>query len=343
MKQYLDIRRILALCIAMQGIFLNTLNGQDPLFSQYYSQAIHINPGFAGISFAPRFEVAYRNQWPLVHRSFAGYVTYSLSYDQFFKDYNSGLGIQILADNSGGGLLKSWKIAGTYGYQARISGNNFLRGGIELGLVRTSYDWDKYIFSDQIDPEFGPISPGGNPFPTGEIRPDQTELSYLDIGTGMLFYNPHFNFGISAKHLNTPKNDILKVNGSSYSGIPIRWVFHGGFQWDLSRSSRINSILSPGFMLAVQSKFLQLNIGTQYQISKLFAGLWYRYAKQNPDAIIGVFGIKSGAWKIGYSFDFTLSDLGIEQGGSHELSLGIYLSEIMREKANISDCFEAFR
>lgn len=319
------------------------VNGQDPLFSQYYAQPMHINPGFAGISYAPRIEMVYRNQWPSIDQSFAGYVTSAISYDQFFKKYNSGLGIQLLADNSGSGLLKSWKFAATYGYQARISGDNFLRGGIELGYVKTSYDWDKFIFGDQLNEEFGPISPGGTPYPTGEIRPDQTQVSYLDIGTGLLYYNPYFNIGISAKHINTPRNDILKINGSSYSGIPIRWVFHGSIQWDLSRSSRVKSILSPAFMIASQSKFLQLNIGTQYQLSTVFAGIWYRYTRKNPDALIGLIGIKKGAWKFGYSFDFTISDLGINQGGTHEVSLGIYLDEIIKEKPNIQDCFEAFR
>ena len=343
MKKYLSIWFNGVLSVLCWVVISTSIYGQDPLFSQYYAQPMHINPGFAGISYAPRIEMVYRNQWPLIQGSFTGYVTSAISYDQFFKKYNSGIGIQLLADNSGGGLLKSWKIAGTYGYQARIDDDNFLRGGIELGFVQTSYDWEKFIFGDQLNEEFGPISPGGTPYPTGEIRPDQTQLTYLDIGTGLLYYNPYFNLGISAKHINTPRNDILKINGSSYSGIPIRWVIHGSMQWDLSKSSRVKSILSPALMIATQSKFLQVNIGAQYQISTIFAGVWYRHTRKNPDAIIGVFGFKKGAWKLGYSFDYTLSDLGIDQGGSHELSLGIYLDEILKEKPNIQDCFEAFR
>lgn len=316
---------------------------QDPLFSQYYSQPMHINPGFAGISYAPRIEMMYRNQWPQLEKSFAGYVTYALSYDQYFKKYNSGIGIQLLADDDGGGLIKTWKLATTYGYQARISRNNYLRGGIELGFVQTSYAWEKFIFRDQIDPQFGPISPGGTPYPSAEVRPSQTSPSYLDIGTGLLYYNPYFNIGVSAKHINTPRNDILKINGSAYSGIPIRWILHGSVEFDMSKSAKVTSILSPAIMIASQSEFFQLNIGAQYQISTVFAGVWYRQTRKNPDALIGVIGFKKGAWKLGYSFDFTLSDLGIAQGGSHEISLGIFLDQVIKEKLNIQDCFEAFR
>ncbi|HEX5625148.1 MAG TPA: PorP/SprF family type IX secretion system membrane protein, partial [Saprospiraceae bacterium] len=256
---------------------------------------------------------------------------------------NSGIGFQLQADDAGGGLLKTIKAAGTYGYQARISEKNYLRGGIELGWVQTNYDWDRLVFGDQLDPEFGPISPGGTPYPTGEIRPDKTQVSYLDIGTGLLYYNPLFNIGVSAKHINTPQNDILKINPTSYTGIPVRWVVHGSMQLDLDRRRSRTALLSPAFLLARQSGFFQLNLGAQMQFSTVFAGLWYRQARQNPDALIGVFGFKKGLWKMAYSFDYTLSSLGISQGGSHEISMGIYLDEIYREKPDINDCFEAFR
>lgn len=146
-------------CLSLLGISMNSF-GQDPLFSQYYAQALHINPGFAGISYAPRFELIYRNQWPLIQNSAGGYVTYAVSYDQFFKNINSGIGFQLLADDAGGGLLKTLKAAATYGYQAQISDDNYLRGGIEVGFVQTNYAWDKFIFGDQLDPEFGSVSPG---------------------------------------------------------------------------------------------------------------------------------------------------------------------------------------
>jgi type IX secretion system PorP/SprF family membrane protein len=343
MVKYLRIRLKQLICVLFGLFFSIHLNAQDPLFSQYYAQALHINPGFAGISHAPRFESVYRNQWPSVDRPYAGYVTYSLSYDQYFNKSNSGLGIQLIGDDAGNGFLKTWKLAGTYGYQMKINKRNYLRGGIELGYVKSSYAWEKFIFGDQLDPEFGAISPGGTPYPSGEIRPDQTDAGYLDISTGILYFNPVFNIGISAKHINTPQNDILKINSTSYSGIPIRWVVHGGLQLNLSNRPRDISVLSPAIMIATQSEFFQLNVGAQYQFSTVFAGMWYRHTRKNPDALIGQIGFKKGVWKFGYSYDFTISELGINQGGSHEISIGIYLDAIIKEKLDIQDCFQAFR
>lgn len=317
--------------------------GQDPLFSQFYAMPLHLNPGFSGISYAPRLALVYRNQWPQAQSGSAAYVTYGVSYDQFFKDINSGIGFHVLADDAGGGLIKTIKTGFTYGYQTKIDRDNYLRGGIEIGWVQTRYAWDKFIFGDQLDPEFGNISPGGTPIPTTELRPDKVQASYLDIGTGLLYFNPNFNIGFSAKHINTPSNDILKVNSSSYSGLPIRWVLHGNARVDLGGSYRRKSSLSPAFLLAIQSGFLQINAGAQYQFSTVFAGLWYRHARRNADAAIGVIGVRKGVWKFAYSFDYTLSSLGIDLGGSHELSIGISLDEVIRQKVDISDCFEAFR
>ncbi|MBP8726342.1 MAG: PorP/SprF family type IX secretion system membrane protein [Saprospiraceae bacterium] len=317
--------------------------GQDPLFSQYYAMPMHINPGFAGISYAPHVEMVYRNQWPLVSQGGPAYVTYALSYDQYFEKYNSGFGVQLLADDAGAGLLKTIKGAITYGYQARMARESYLRGGLELGWAQTRYDWDRFVFGDQLDPEFGAISPGGTPYPTEELRPDRTQASYFDMGTGLLFFTPLFNIGISAKHINSPSTEILDNGGFDVPGIPVRWIMHGSARFGLGRRPGSAGYLAPAFLLASQSSFFQANIGTSYELSTVFAGLWYRYAKGNSDAAIATIGYRKGAWRFAYSFDYTLSDLGLRQGGSHELSIGIFMEEVRRRKVNISDCFEAFR
>lgn len=320
---------------------VKTGQAQDPLFSQYYAMPMHINPGFSGISYAPHVEMVYRNQWPVLNPTAPAYVTYALSYDQFFKSANSGIGFQLLADDAGGGLLKTIKGAFTYGYQVMMQKNQYLRGGIELGFVQTRYGWDKFIFGDQLHPEFGLLSPGGTPILSQEIRPDKVQASYLDIGTGLLYFTPDWNVGLSAKHINAPSNDILKVNASAYNGIPIRWVLHGSGRWAIDRGNKV--FLNPSFLLAKQSSFFQANLGGQLELGNFFTGIWYRLAKDQSDAFIGLVGIRKDAWKFSYSFDYTTSDLGIGTGGSHELSIGIFLERIRKQKVDISDCFEAFR
>ena len=70
---------------------------QDPVFTQFYSNALHLNPAFAGRDLSPRFHSSYRDQWPGINKA---YVTYNIEYDQFSDDLHGGLGIQILHDRT---------------------------------------------------------------------------------------------------------------------------------------------------------------------------------------------------------------------------------------------------
>ena len=62
-----------------------------------------------------------------------------------------------------------------------------------------------------------------------------------------------------------------------------------------------------------------------YFRSPLIFGVWYRgipfATSQAGDAIIALVGIKTDNVHIGYSYDYTISNLLQNTGGSHEISL----------------------
>ena len=72
-----------------------------------------------------------------------------------------------------------------------------------------------------------------------------------------------------------------------------------------------------------QNGFSQLNIGTYVKYGDLQFGTWFR----NRDAFILTVGINTKLFKVGYSYDVTVSKLnnGVS-GGSHEVSLGFNLT-----------------
>jgi len=320
------------------------LTGQDPVFSQFYAAPIHMNAAFAGLSDAPRVGVIYRNQWPLVQEAFRTYSTLNLSYDQHFDRIKSGFGFNFTADDAGGGFIRSYKAAAMYSYRVELNRkDHYIKGGLELGVVGMTYGWDKFIFGDQIDPKYGYTTPGGIPISSREGRPVDDRINYLDVGAGILFHSPVFFFGLSAKHINSPSIGILNVNNSGFEGLPVRWSVQTGGNVDLIRNKG-RSVLSlqPGMALVRQSEFFQLNLGTQLQFSTVFAGLWYRQARNNPDALISVLGFRLGDYKIAYSFDLTVSSLTLGQGGSHEFSFLYHPFSGKRKSKDINNCFEAF-
>ena len=74
--------------------FIKGIQAQDPLFTQFFSNALYLNPAIAGRDLSPRVHSTYRNQWPGINKA---YVTYNLEYDQFAPDLHGGVGFQINA------------------------------------------------------------------------------------------------------------------------------------------------------------------------------------------------------------------------------------------------------
>jgi type IX secretion system PorP/SprF family membrane protein len=328
------------------------MQAQDPMFSQFYSMPLVINPAFAGTTYAPRISATYRNEWPAVADNGAtAYATYAASYEQFVPAFNSGFGITLLADNAGGGLIKSTTFAGSYAYRIVVNDEFFLKLGVEAGFRQASVDWDKLVFLDQLDPINGGVDPSGNPNPTNEIRPDELNKTFFDVGTGLLAYGSTFYGGISLHHLTTPDDGFLGISSGLEQGLPLRLSMHGGAQFIVKEGNKRQpaSFISPNILFLKQGGYGQVNVGAYYSIGMVFAGGWYRHAFGNSDAVIGVVGFQYDVLKIGYSYDFTVSALAnAPSGGSHEISLVINLdnSETLRRKRRAEryqDCFKIFR
>ena len=64
------------------------LYAQDPIFTQFYSNPVYLNPAFAGSNKCPRIVSNFRNQWP----GFSGdFITTSLTYDKYVDKIKGGL------------------------------------------------------------------------------------------------------------------------------------------------------------------------------------------------------------------------------------------------------------
>ncbi len=321
--------------------FAPAVRGQDPVFSQFYNAPLQLNPGLTGIAYKPDFSLNYRNQWPALHQA---YQTYAVSYDQFLENYNSGIGVYLQADDAGDGILKTTKAAALYAYQLRVTRIWQLRWGIELGVVQSRLDWAKLVFGDQLDPELGPVSPGGTPLPGNEQQPDNLTLTYLDIGTGGVIYSKKLYAGLSIKHLNTPSLSYLHVNESLNGGLPLRWNIHIGTELPVRQSNKVmpKTFISPGLMYVRQGPFQQLIFGTFVGLGDIYGGLWYRQSGSNSDALIAALGVRKGLIRVTYSYDATISPLSYRSGGSHEIGIQINLDDGSEERS-YNDCLSLFR
>ncbi len=331
-------RKLFTALLMLPGLFAAA---QDPIFSQFYAMPLQINPGFAGSAFAPRMGAAYRNQWSGFSNA---YRTYAVFYEQSIERLNSGIGFNFEGDNAGDGIYKTTRFSAVYAYRLNVTDNLALKLGVEAGMHQTNLNWAKLIFPDQIDP-IGGIGTG-----TGEIQPDETTKAQLDISSGLLVLSDKFYFGAALKHLNTPSESILLVNDNLSRGLPLRYTIHGGTEIVVNKGNKLHapSFISPNFLFVSQGPYRQLNVGAYAGLGPVIAGAWYRHTFKNADAAILMAGFRQGVFKMGISYDLTVSGLAGQSGGTYELSLGILFdkSEGLRKKkrrSDINDCIRMFQ
>lgn len=299
------------------GIITISNYGQhDPEFTQYYANPIYLNPAFAGSEICPVIHINYRNQWPGLA---ANYTTSSFSYDQYVRKLGGGIGFYVMSDKqSVNNAFRGFYASGMYAYQLKINRDWSFRFGAQAAYAQWSINPDELTFGDQIHPQRGFIY---NTNETFSALKDET----MDFSVGGLAFSEDMYFGITAKHLTQP--NIIFMQGAQW---PMKLTAHFGWKKPLNtrglRSKEDKSYISPNLIYSKQGEFQQANIGLYVYNDPVSIGFWYRHAFNYSDAIAISLGINTGQYRIGYSYDFTISSLGNNQSaGAHEISLGINL------------------
>lgn len=311
-------RKMLIRLFLLHVAILSTVkivHAQDPVFSQFYANPIYLNPAFAGTTTLPKVHLNFRDQWPAFNHA---YVSYSASYDQYFESVNSGIGIQFIGDNAGGGIYQTVAVGAIYSYQVNFSDAFAMKFGVQADFHQKSLDFDQLLFYDQIDPVTGFYDPGNNLNPTGETSPFDNNVSYVDVHAGTLAFTERFFVGASVRHLTQPVESF----GTDFSArLPMRYTAHAGARLGDLENSASSVTLSPNIMYTQQADFRQINAGSYLKLGYVMGGLWYRYNVNYSDAVIFLLGMQKNIFTFGYSYDWTLQDLGGQTGGTHELSI----------------------
>lgn len=284
---------------------------QDPTFTQFYSNPVYLNPALAGSTGCPRIALNYRNEWPQLT---GNYVTYSAAFDTYAKSISGGIGIIALHDQQGQGTIQTSMIGGVYSYNLKVNRKFSLMFGARAAYFQKFLDWDKLTFGDMIDARRGFI------YQTGDVPRGNGRRGFFDASAGFVGFGKGFYFGGAVHHLNRPDESMIL----GQSRLPMRFTGHAGADIPIGAKGRYASTTSimPNIIYQYQNGFQELSIGTYIKYGNFTVGAWYR----NRDAFILCFGITTEKFKIGYSYDLTVSKLGNGiSGGSHEVSMGLNL------------------
>jgi len=306
------------------------VTAQDPQFSQFYAAPLYLNPAFAGATQQTRVGLNYRNQWPAID---ANFVTFSAYIDHFIESKNSGVGLLLMRDTEGQAGLQSTSAALQYAYQLYLTEWLTFRPGFQVAWFNRNVNFSDLTFGDQFNPITGDIeNPSVESFGT-------TSKNFLDLSAGGIFYTKNIWLGFTANHLNKP-NQAFEDDANPRE-LPIKYSFHGGIKIEFTPGTMGSGLyakpqersLTPTFQYKSQGEFDQLDMGLYLTLEPIIFGVWYRGLPtkgiegfSNNESIVMLVGFtkkggKGDALNVGYSYDYTISQLGASSGGAHELSL----------------------
>ncbi len=309
--------RELFLIILCASVF--SAKAQDPQFSQFYAAPQYLNPAFTGNTEQSRITANYRNQWPAVPNS-VSFVSYTAAYDHNLEYFNSGLGIIATRDEAGTAALSNTTVGVSYAYKVRLNRKWAWKTGLQFNFGQRSINYDDLIFGDQL--LTGNTSSASSAAYTGQ------SVSYMDINSGTVLYSRDFWLGVAVHHLNQPNQSL--VGGKA--PLPMKYSAHAGYKIPLKQNIKHKTIAS--LLLAANYKrqldWDQLEIGSYVSYDPFIFGAWYRGfpfkeipgVHLNNEAIVALLGYTIYDFKIGYSYDVTISSLTPSiSGGAHEVAI----------------------
>lgn len=313
-------------------VSISRLVAQDVQFSQFYSAPLYLNPAFAGTTPVNRIVLQQRVQWPKLD---AKYLTSMVSFDKHFEKYNSGLGVMIMRDYQGAGIISSTDASLMYAYELHLNKKYAFRAGLQLGYVSRYINYADLTFPSQYTNQ-GYIGGATNYDDHGSDR-----VGYADASSGGLLYSNNSWFSFSAHHMNRPQQSFI----GEVSRLPVKYSFGWGFKIPISKvkgqhkKDEEGLSLTPVIHYKFQGESDQLDIGLYTFYGQLLVGGWYRGIPikhyqpglQNNESVVLFTGFKLNSFSLGYSYDFTVSRLAVANtGGSHELNITF---EFPREKS----------
>jgi len=213
----------------------------------------------------------------------------------------------VMQDNQASGTINSSSVSGIYAYQWDVNRFFSVKTGFQATYLSKTLNWEKLNFNDQIDPRYGFI------YPTAET-PSGRSANIPDFSAGMLGYSEKFYAGFAVHHLTQPDVGF----DDSPAQLPRKYTAHAGAVIPIKKRAKDGTI-SPNILVQRQGDFTQVNMGLYVSKGPVVGGLWYR----NQDAFILLVGLQTDVFKLGYSYDVTVSKLSNATYGSHEISFAL--------------------
>ncbi|POY37777.1 hypothetical protein C3K47_04390 [Solitalea longa] len=301
---------ILFFIIGPVSLFAQT----DAQFSQYMFNGIYINPAYAGYKEQLNMHMFFRSQW--TGGLEGNPETFTFALDAIANNNNVGLAVNIVGDRVGA----ESSLAGylNYAYRLKVSETGRLAFGLGLGIAQYAID------GSQLDPN-EPVDPS--------VPLTKQSVVVPDFRAGIFYTTDRFYGGFSADNIISQYMNYTKDPSILVPKKYPHFYLTAGCLIPLSQSI----VLKPSTLFKVEQKApstLDLNafvlfydrvwLGASYRTGVMFLGRENLQSDLNMNnaiaALIEIYA--TDRLRIGYAYDFSLSEFKNYNYGTHEISLG---------------------
>ena len=287
---------------------------QNPQFTQYMYNMSTINPGYATDSGSMNFGALYRAQWV----GSEGGPTTGTFFAHSPLAKNVEVGLSIVHDQIGD-VVKESSVFADFAYVLKLNQTNKISFGIKAGATFFSTNFNGFVYSDPSpDPAFA----------------NNVSKTFPNIGIGTFYFGENYYIGFSTPNLLNTKH-LEKQSGVVMNGVEaIHYFMTGGYVFNLSENLKFK----PAFMARSASGVpLAIDITSNFLINnKVELGVGYRL----DDSVSGLVNFKvTPDIRIGYAYDYTLSNLGRFSSGSHEIMMLFDISK-NKDKKNEGEGYD---
>ncbi|MDI1257558.1 MAG: type IX secretion system membrane protein PorP/SprF [Flavobacterium sp.] len=273
---------------------------QDPEYTHYMYNMNAVNPAYAtGTTDVLNLGTLYRTQWvgavgaPKT-LTFFGHIPVNKKIE---------MGVSLISDDIGDGAKKENNFYADFAYVLQLKNRHSLSFGLKAGFTSLQTNFNGFRFES------------GDPASDLAFA-ENINMFKPNIGAGVYYFTNHYYIGLSAPNLLSSKH-IEERNGiNAYGSESIHTFLTAGYVFNINADFK----LKPAFM----SKFvtgapmaIDLTANVLYR-NKFELGVAYRL----NDAVSGLMNINvTDNLRIGYAYDYTLSNLGQFNSGTHEIMI----------------------
>jgi type IX secretion system PorP/SprF family membrane protein len=286
---------------------------QDPQYTHYMYNMNVVNPAYATSTDAIlNLGSLYRTQWVGADGApktlnFFGHLPLNQKVQ---------LGLSLISDEIGNGAKKENNFYADFAYILQFNKSHRLSLGLKAGFTSFETNFNGFIF------ESGDHT-------TDMAFQENVNIFKPNIGAGAYYFTDKYYVGLSVPNLLASKH-IEERNGiNAFGSEEVHVFFTGGYVLKLNDNFK----LKPAFMAKFVQESTTLDVSANVLYNNRFEfGAAYRFG----DAVSALVNINvTPDIRVGYAYDYTISNLGQFNSGTHEIFLlfDLYMLGKSRDKS----------